>query len=220
MIRLHGLTGGLPAVAKYLCADIPFEENLKILLKHDSAFSHFAPSILQRLFRSPESYHPILYSIACGKHRLSEIAKDIGFPNNKCGKYLEALIKAGLVKAHKESENSFARYFLTNSYIKSWYLYIYKNRMLQITNPQGLLNKVILTMDKAIALPSLEESCIRFIDNKYQMIVLLKTTAKRWFVYFRILSMKRSPRNSWSITSTSAAAMGAYAARSPLWCLV
>ena len=169
VIRLHGLTGGLPAVAKYLCADIPFEENLKILLKHDSAFSHFAPSILQRLFRSPESYHPILYSIACGKHRLSEIAKDIGFPNNKCGKYLEALIKAGLVKAHKESENSFARYFLTNSYIKSWYLYIYKNRMLQITNPQGLLNKVILTMDKAIALPSLEESCIRFIDNKYQI---------------------------------------------------
>ena len=119
VIRLHGLTGGLPAVAKELNADIPFEENLKILLKHDSAFANFAPSILQRLFCSPESYHPILYSIACGKHRLSEIAKDIGFPNNKCGKYLEALIKAGLVKAQRERENSFARNFLTNSYIKS-----------------------------------------------------------------------------------------------------
>lgn len=169
IVRLHSLTGGLPAFAKELNADIPFEENLKILLNHDSAFSNFAPSILQRLFRSPESYHPILYSIACGKHRLSEIAKDIGFPNNKCGKYLEALIKAGLVRAQRESENSFARYFLTNSYIKSWYLYIYKNRMLQITDPQGLMSKVILTMDKAIALPSLEESCIRFIDNKYQI---------------------------------------------------
>ena len=156
IVRLHSLTGGLPAVAKYLCADIPFEENLKILLRHDSSFSNFAPSILQRLFRSPESYHPILYSIACGKHRLSEIAKDIGFPNNKCGKYLEALIKAGLVRAQRESENSFARYFLTNSYIKSWYLYIYKNRMQQITDPQGLMSKVIKTMDKAIALPALE----------------------------------------------------------------
>ena len=169
VIRLHGLTGGLPAVAKELDTDIPFEENLKLLLRHDSAFSHFAPSILQKLFRSPESYHPILYSIACGKHRLSEIAKDIGFPNNKCGKYLEALIKAGLVKAHKGTENGFARYFLTNSYIKSWYLYIYKNRMLQITNPQGLFNKVIESLDKAIALPALEESCIRFIDNKYKI---------------------------------------------------
>ena len=57
-------------------------------------------------------------------------------------------------------------------------------------------------------------------DSVSRLIVLLKTTAKRWFVYFHILSMKRSPRNSWSITSTSAAAMGAYAARSPLWCLV
>ena len=169
VIRLHGLTGGLPAVAKELCADIPFEENLKILLSHDSAFSNFAQSIMQKLFRSPESYHPILYGIACGKHRLSEIAKDIGFPNNKCGKYLEALIKAGLVKAHRESENSFARYFLTNSYIKSWYLYIYKNRMLQITNPQGLFNTVIKSLDMAIALPALEESCIRFIDNKYKI---------------------------------------------------
>lgn len=67
IVRLHSLTGGLPAFAKELNADIPFEENLKILLNHDSAFSNFAPSILQRLFRSPESYHPILYSIACGK---------------------------------------------------------------------------------------------------------------------------------------------------------
>lgn len=169
VIRLHSLTGGLPAVSKELCANVPFKENLKILLKHDSAFSNFAPSILQRLFRSPESYHPILYSISYGNHRLSEIAKDVGFPNNKCGKYLEALIQAGLVKARKESENGFARYFLTNSYVKSWYLYIYKNRMLQITNPTNLLKEVMQSLDAAIALPALEESCIRFIDNKYRI---------------------------------------------------
>ena len=169
VIRLYGLTGGLPAVAKELDASLSFEDNLKLLLRHDSAFSHFVPEILQRVFRTPESYHPILYSIACGKHRLSEIAKDIGFPNNKCGKYLEALRKAGLVKAQTEGNRGFARYFLTNSYLNSWYLYIYKNRALQITDPQRLLNMAVKTIDKAVALPALEDSCIRFIDNKWSI---------------------------------------------------
>jgi len=167
VIRLHGLTGGLPAVAKELDTALPFEDNLKLLLRHDSAFSRFVPEILQRVFRTPESYHPILYSIACGKHRLSEIAKDIGFPNNKCGKYLEALRKAGLVKAQTEDDGGFARYFLTNSYLNSWYLFIYKNRALQITDLQGLFDMTVETMDKAVALPALKDSCIRLIDNKW-----------------------------------------------------
>ena len=169
VIRLHGLTGGLPAVAKELDAVLPFEDNLKLLLRHDSAFSRFVPEILQRVFRTPESYHPILYSIACGKHRLSEIAKNIGSPNNKCGKYLEALKKAGLVKAQTEGDGGFARYFLTNSYLNSWYRYIYKNRALQITDPQGLFDMTAKTMDKAVALPALEDSCIRLIDNKWKI---------------------------------------------------
>ena len=42
VIRLYGLTGGLPAVAKELDASLSFEDNLKLLLRHDSAFSRFS----------------------------------------------------------------------------------------------------------------------------------------------------------------------------------
>ena len=167
IVRLHGLTGGIPAVAKELDAALSYEDNLKKILQHGSAFSSLLPKILTGLFRSPESYQPLMYQIALGKHRLSEIAKAIGFPNNKCGKYLEALIKAGLVYAEKEKPNGYARYYLTNSYLDSWYHYIYQNQTLQIVNPQALYDRVVESIDKLVAIPALHESCIRYVFNQF-----------------------------------------------------
>ena len=164
-ICLQGLTGGLPAVARELDADLTYADNLRLLLGHGSAFSRMLPAVLERLFRSPDSYHPIMYSIATGKHRLSEIAKDVGFPNNKCGKYLEALIQAGFVIAPKEDKNGYARYYLSNSYLNSWYLYVYKNRSMQIAEPQKLYNMVKKTSGRYIAMPALYAACRRYIEN-------------------------------------------------------
>ena len=166
IVRLHGLTGGIPAVAKELDAALSFDENLKRLLQHGSAFSNLLPKILTRLFRSPDSYHPLMYQIALGKHRVSEIAKAVGFPNNKCDKYLEALIKAGLVKTENDRSNGYSRYYLTNSYLNSWYRYIYRKQTLQIMNPQKLFDQVVATVDKKIAIPALHNSCIRYIYNQ------------------------------------------------------
>lgn len=166
IVRLHGLTGGIPAVAKELDATLSFEDNLRRLLQHGSAFSKLLPDILTGLFRSPGSYHPLMYQIALGKHRVSEIAKAVGFPNNKCDKYLDALIKAGLVESENDRSNGYSRYYLTNSYLNSWYRYIYHNQTLQIINPQKLFDQVVATVDKRIAIPALHNSCIRYIFNQ------------------------------------------------------
>lgn len=166
IVRLHGLTGGIPAVAKELDATLSFDDNLKRLLQHGSAFSNLLPKILTRLFRSPDSYHPLMYQIALGKHRVSEISKAVGFPNNKSDKYLEALIKAGLVKTENDRSNGYSRYYLTNSYLYSWYRYIYRKQTLQIMNPQKLFDQVVATVDKKIAIPALHNSCIRYIYNQ------------------------------------------------------
>ena len=166
IVRLHGLTGGIPAVVKELDATLSFEDNLRRLLQHGSAYSKLLPEILTRQFRSPESYHPLMYQIALGKHRVSEIAKAVGFPNNKCDKYLNALIKAGLVETENDRSNGYSRYYLTNSYLNSWYHYIYRNQTLQIMNPQKLFDQVVATVDKKIAIHALHNSCIRYIYNQ------------------------------------------------------
>ena len=82
------MTGGIPAVIKELDAEKPLEENLRALLRYDSAFTTYLPEWMCEHFRTPESYYPILCSMAKGKRRLSDIAHDVGFPNNKCLNYL------------------------------------------------------------------------------------------------------------------------------------
>ena len=51
--------------------------NLKAFLKPNSYYSMLAPRIVKEYFRTPESYNTLLYGIATGKKRISELAEDI-----------------------------------------------------------------------------------------------------------------------------------------------
>ncbi len=165
LIRLHALTGGILSVAKELDDQCSFEENVHRLLAYDSAFTNTLPMWLAQSFRSPESYYPIFKSIAGGHHRLSEIAKDIGFPNNKCGKYLEALIRHEYVIAEKTESGKQSTYHLANSYYVSWARYAYGKSALQVGMPDKLYEYVINDIDSAVALPAFLSACMRFIDR-------------------------------------------------------
>lgn len=165
LIRLYALTGGILCVAKELDDQCGFEENVRHLLAYDSAFTNTLPIWLAQSFRSPESYYPIFKSIAGGHHRLSEIAKDIGFPNNKCGKYLEALIRHEYVIAEKTESGKQSTYHLANSYYVSWARYAYGKSALQVGMPDKLYEYVINDIDSTVALPAFLSSCMRFIDR-------------------------------------------------------
>ncbi len=159
VVRLYALTGGITAVAHEIDERITYEENLEKLLEYDSAFSTVLPQWMRDSFRTPESYYPILDSIARGHHRVSEIAKEIGFAGNKCKTYLDALCKADFVTA----ENS--RYYLKNSYFKAWCLYVYEGRRLQVKNPSALIEKVNATLDNELAMPAFRDSCFHYMIN-------------------------------------------------------
>lgn len=171
IMRLHALTGGLLSVAKELDRDKSFEENVHTLLKYDSAFSNHLPHLLLKCFRTPESYYPILKSIAYGRHRLSEIAKEVGFPNNKCGKYLEALIKHKFVVARTDVGSKQAKYHLENSYYAAWCLYAYNKKALQIAKPDELFSYVMNTIDNKLTIPAFHDACMRYIEasTKYYL---------------------------------------------------
>ena len=162
VMRLHALTGGIPAVAKELDAQRSFEENVRQILSYDSAFSTYLPERMRLFFRAPESYYPLLRSIAFGRHRLSEIAKDTGFPNNKCGKYLDALTDAGFVIAEND-DSRYARYYLANTYYTAWCRYAYMRKTEQIMRPEEHVRFVLSDLDEAIAVPSFHNACRRLI---------------------------------------------------------
>ncbi len=164
-MRLYALTGGIPAIVKSLDETIGYEENVRCLLQYDSAFSSLLPFWLSSHFRSPESYYPILSGIASGRHRLSEIAKDVGFPNNKCGKYLEALIRYGFVSAEKAFDGKQATYHLINSYIAAWCRYARGKKMLQIADPEKHFRELTEDIDEHIALPAFHDACFRYLRS-------------------------------------------------------
>jgi len=141
-VRLQALTGGIPAILKELDSEADYEKNVQKLLSYDSAFSTLLPQWLKDCFRSPESYYPILKSISFGHHRLSEIAKEIGFPNNKCGKYLEALIEHDFVRADKPHDGKYSTYHIANSYFAAWCRYVYGKKQQQIMTPDALFDFV------------------------------------------------------------------------------
>ncbi len=152
--RLFAVTGGLSALLNNYDEDKSFSDNLYAWTSTESMLYRLMPQMLSEQFRTPESYHAILYAIAIGKYRLSEIAKHMAVPNNQCKKYLDALIAAGLI-AVKEHH-----YFLLNSYVDFWHRFFYLNVGRLVTAPSDVANG-ILTQLNEFALEKQLPECIK-----------------------------------------------------------
>lgn len=118
--KLYCLTGAIPALLSLYDNKQSFEDNIKTFLHTDSAFYRLAASWMTECFRTPESYNTLLYAMANGYNRIGEIAKFLGFPKNKCDKYIKALIEHGLV-IKAPGENGHTKYLPANTYLTLWY---------------------------------------------------------------------------------------------------
>ena len=123
-LRIIAMTDGIPALVSLFRLDLSFEENIKKLFAADSLYLRYAEENLRREFRSPESYNTLLYGLAIGFNRISQLAEFSGYPKNKCDKYLKALDTAGYIETEqKKDENGQVRthYFLKGGYLRVWY---------------------------------------------------------------------------------------------------
>lgn len=103
-LRTIAITDGIPELVRLFDFQKSFAENLPSLLAHDSAYSRYAESELRRNFRTTETYNILLYGMAAGHNRISELSDFSGFPQNKCDKYLKALDKAGLLETEQKKD--------------------------------------------------------------------------------------------------------------------
>lgn len=154
IVRLCAVTGGLSALLNNYDEDKSFSDNLHDWTSADSMLYRLMPQMLSEQFRTPESYHAILYAIATGKHRLSEIAKHMAVPNNQCKKYLDALIVAGLI-AVKEHH-----YAIINSYVDFWHRFFYLNGSRLVTDPSDAASEILSRLDE-FALEKQLPECIK-----------------------------------------------------------
>ena len=145
-LGLCAVSGGIPKLMKEYDGQKVLEENLLAFLVPSSAFVEFMPYLMDRYFRKPEIYHHILYAIANGNHRISEIGKFTGYAYNKCDNYVSALVTAGIVKIEKEKSKHGTEktaYVFANSYFRLWYRYIYANRTAIAMSNNNVIGSII-----------------------------------------------------------------------------
>ena len=130
-LRIIAMTDGIPALVSLFRLDVSFDENIKNLFVANSLYLRYAEENLRREFRSPESYNTLLYGMAIGRNRISQLAEFSGYPKNKCDKYLKALDAAGYIEAEqRKDENGQVRthYFLKGGYLRVWYQLYFPRR--------------------------------------------------------------------------------------------
>ena len=118
-LRIIAITNGIPGLVRLFDFQKSFAENLPSLFVHDSAYFRYAESELRRSFRTPETYNILLYGMATGHNRISQLSEFSGFPQNKCDKYLKALDKAELLESVQKKDA--AGHVRTHYYPKGGY---------------------------------------------------------------------------------------------------
>lgn len=79
-LRLTAITNGIPLMITQYKPHLSFEDNLRLFFLPGSVFLRYAENQLQQAFRSPESYNTLLYAMAAGHNRISQIAAFSGYP--------------------------------------------------------------------------------------------------------------------------------------------
>ena len=171
-LRIIAMTDGIPALVNLFRFDLSFEENIKIIFSADSLYLRYAKENLQREFRSPESYNTLLYGLAIGCNRISQLSAFSGYPKNKCDKYLKALDAAGYIEAAQKKDDTGTirtHYFLKGGYHRVWYQ-LYFPRQQDFIDPlsEEAAKKLVLRIDECATKYYFRKLCMRwFFKNTH-----------------------------------------------------
>lgn len=121
-------------------------------------------------FRTPESYNTLLYAMANGYNRISELSAFSRYPKNKCDKYVKTLCEFGLVRKEPE-KNGHTKYYPANGYIALWY----KTLLTAVPNSDGsfgedVYNRFMRYFNDEVLYAFYKEMCAYWLDRNINSI--------------------------------------------------
>lgn len=170
-LRVIAMTNGIPKLVGLFDFQKPFLENLQSIFKQGSVYFRYAETELSRCFRTPETYNTLLYGMAIGKNRVSQLAEFSGFPQNKCDKYLKALDRAGLLETVRKKDASGqirTHYYPKGGYWKIWFRHVFpfQGRYLKALS-EGYLRNLALEIDRTVAVDYFKKVCWKWMEKNY-----------------------------------------------------
>ncbi len=134
-LKYYGTFGGIPAYAFRAAQYESYQQAICDLICDSNGIFYYEPELLvKEELRDPNAYFSILHSIASGNTRPHLIAQASGINQASMSKYLDILIKIGIIQrltpiTEKNPERSKKGiYRLADNFLKFWFRYIYPNR--------------------------------------------------------------------------------------------
>lgn len=170
-LRTVAITDGIPELVQLFDFQKSFAENLPSLFAHDSAYFRYAESELRRSFRTPETYNILLYGMATGHNRISQLSEFSDFPQNKCDKYLKALDKVGLLETEQRKDAAGhirTHYYPKGGYWKAWFRYVFSHqgRYLEVQEGEAL-QQLADEIDRTIVAEYFKKVCWNWLKKNY-----------------------------------------------------
>lgn len=170
-LRTIAITDGIPKLVQLFDFQRTFAENLGLLFTQNSAFFRYAESELHRNFRTPETYNILLYGMATGHNRISQLAEFSGFPQNKCDKYLKALDKDGLLETVQRKDTAGhvrTHYYPKGGYWKTWFRYVFPSQGRRLKPLEGdSLQLLANDIDHSIVAEYFKTVCWKWMKKNY-----------------------------------------------------
>ena len=170
-LRATAITDGIPELVGLFDFQRPFAENMGLLFTQNSTYFRYAESELRRHFRTPETYNILLYGMATGHNRISQLAEFSGFPQNKCDKYLKALDKAGLLETVQRKDTAGhvrTHYYPKGGYWKTWFRYVFPSQGCRLKPLEGgNLQLLANDIDHSIVAEYFKTVCWKWMKKNY-----------------------------------------------------
>ena len=170
-IRLMALTEGYLGLLSMIDPGKSLRENVIKSLSEDSPYFRPAEIRFKECFRNPESYSSLIYAMASGMHKLTELADYSVYAPNKCDKYLRAMIDADLVYAgdiKSDDGRSKRGYFLKSSYMALWAKY--RMSSMCALNTNELADEIITFIDDNFLAGFFRRMCgIWIIERQFKL---------------------------------------------------
>ena len=170
-LRTIAITDGIPGLVRLFDFKKSFAENLLLFFAYGSSYFRYAESELRRNFRTPETYNILLYGMATGYNRISQLSEFSDFPQNKCDKYLKALDKAGLLESVQKKDAAGhvrTHYYPKGGYWKVWFRYVFpsQGRYHEVQKGEAL-QQLADEIDKTVVAEYFKKVCWNWMEKNY-----------------------------------------------------
>ncbi|MCD8150179.1 MAG: AAA family ATPase [Clostridiales bacterium] len=162
-VGMYAVFGGSPYINEMLMPSASLKENvIRTILNPSSAVYHYADNLLLSDLSVSSNMERILFAIANGKKRYTEIEEKLNMTSNGLlSKQMKTLLNMELVSRvvpiNKPNDHRKARYEITDNLLRFFYTYVYSNKSaLQILGAEAFFEEYI------------EPSLVTFISHRFE----------------------------------------------------